>query len=91
MCRICGSVTWRELELSGRGTVHSWIVSRHPNQPDEEPRIVAVIELAEGIRLVSNLRNVEPDQVANDMPVEVTFAEVGGVRLPQFQPAGKRR
>ena len=75
-------------EASGRGTVHSWIVSRHPTVSDEVPRIVALVELEEGVRLVSNLRDVDPAQVSNDMDVEVVFREIDGVKLPQFRPAG---
>jgi uncharacterized OB-fold protein len=87
MCPTCGSVQWTTQDASGRGTVHSWIVSRHPTRPDDLPRIVALIELEEGIRLVSNLQDVEIDDVRNDMPVEVIFADVDGVRLPLFRPS----
>ncbi len=87
MCPACGSTAWGDIELSGRGTVHSWIVSRHPSQPDDSPRIVALVALDEGFRLVSNLQDIEPAEVVNDMPVEVVFRDVDGVRLPQFRPA----
>ena len=87
MCPVCGSLEWTVQEASGRGTVHSWIVSRHPSDPDELPRIVALVELEEGVRLVSNLHDVDSAQVANDMAVEVVFKEVDGVTLPQFRPA----
>jgi hypothetical protein len=88
MCPACGSVDWVVRELSGRGTVYSWIVSRHPTHPDDAPRIVALVQLEEGPRLVSNLQGVEVAEVVNDMPVVVTFKEVDGMMLPQFQPAG---
>ena len=87
MCPVCGSLEWTVQEACGRGTVHSWIVSRHPSDPDELPRIVALVELEEGVRLVSNLHDVDSAQVANDMAVEVVFKEVDGVTLPQFRPA----
>ena len=90
MCPRCGSVDWEARELSGRGVVHSWILSRHPAEPDESARIVALIDLEEGCRFVSNLRGVEPGDVAGGMPVEVTFVEVDGVTLPQFRPVGGR-
>jgi uncharacterized protein len=88
MCPVCGSLEWNAEEATGRGTVHSWIVSRHPTDIDEGPRIVALVELEERVRLVSNLQDVDPAQVANDMDVEVVFREVDGVKLPQFRPAG---
>jgi uncharacterized protein len=90
MCPHCGSVEWSVQEASGQGTVHSWIVSHHPNEmgdTDESSRIVVLVQLEEGVRLVSNLREIDPGDVRNDMDVEVTFAEVDGVRLPQFRPA----
>jgi hypothetical protein len=90
MCPKCGSVEWAVEELSGLGDVYSWIVSRHPSQPDDKPRIVAIVQLAEGLRLVSNLRDVDIADVHNGMPVELMFADVDGVRLPQFRPAGGR-
>ena len=86
MCPACASVEWDVEELSGRGTVHSWIVSRHPSRPDEDPRVIALVQLDEGVRLVSNLVDVAIDDVVNDMAVEVRFADVDGVRLPQFRP-----
>ncbi|MCU1646136.1 MAG: hypothetical protein JWN03_6411 [Nocardia sp.] len=89
MCPQCGSLAWTPLEVAGTGTVSSWIVSRHPSQPDGDARIVAVIALAEGARLVTNLQGIDPAQVVNGMAVEVTFGEVGGVKLPQFKPMAK--
>lgn len=87
MCPQCGSLEWADQELAGRGRLHSWIVSHHPTEADEAARIVALIELDEGIRLVSNLQDIEPKEVENDMALEVVFTDVDGVRLPQFRPA----
>lgn len=90
MCPHCGSLEWDECELCGRGRLHSWIVSHHPTEADDAARIVALIELDEGIRLVSNLQDIEPADVENDIAVEVVFADVDGVRLPQFRPAPRK-
>jgi uncharacterized OB-fold protein len=86
MCPTCGSVDWTVQQLSGRATVHSWIVSRHPTQADDAPRIVVLLDLEEGLRLVSNLQGVDVDGVRNGMAVEAMFVDVDGVRLPQFRP-----
>lgn len=86
MCPRCGSVRWDTRQLSGKGSLNSWIVSRHPTEPDDEPRIVGLIDLDEGVRLVSNLQDVDPAGVRNDMRLEVLFTEVDGVKLPQFRP-----
>jgi uncharacterized protein len=89
MCGNCGSLEWHAEPVAGLGTVHSWIVSVHPAAPTDEPRIVAVVALADGLHLVSNLVDVDPSDVRNDMAVEVTFRACGddGVVLPQFRPS----
>ena len=87
MCGNCHSLEWETQKATGRGTVYSWIVSRHPSQPDENPRIVALVELDEGVRLVSNLVGIDADDVRNDMAVEVTFVEYDNDQvLPHFTP-----
>ena len=86
MCPVCHSLEWDTFAASGRGRIHSWIVSRHPTEPDDEPRIVVLVELDEGVRLVSNVVGASPSEVANDLAVEVTFETVDGdVVLPQFR------
>ncbi len=64
MCPACGSLKWSTKQMSGRGTVHSWIVSRHPTQPDEAPRVAAIIALDEGPRFVGGDRERVPGQPA---------------------------
>jgi uncharacterized OB-fold protein len=90
MCPACHSLTWTTRESSGRGTIYSWIVSHHPTQSDALPRIVVLVDLEEGVRLVSNLQGVAPDDVHNGMDVEVFFHDFDGVVLPQFRPATVR-
>jgi uncharacterized OB-fold protein len=86
MCPDCGSVDWEVTDLAGTGSVYSWVVSKHPSQPDEEARVVALIDLDEGIRMVSNLSGVDLANVQPGLRVQVSFPEVGGVKLPQFSP-----
>jgi uncharacterized OB-fold protein len=91
MCPHCASLEWGVQELTGRGIVHGWVCSYHPTELDEAPRIVAVVELDEGVRLVSNLQGVDVADVTNGMTVHVTFEELetvdgGTVVLPQFRP-----
>ncbi len=83
MCPACQSLKWTAQALSGRGKVHAWIVSRHPSRPDHAPRTVVLVDLEEGIRLVSNMEGA--DHVAIGAPVEVVFREIGGATLPQFR------
>ena len=48
--------------------------------------MVVLVELDEGLRIVSNLRG-PPADAAIDLAVEVVFEETDGVTLPQFVPA----
>ena len=87
MCPSCGSLDNRALDAAGTGSILTWIVSRHPTQPDAEPRIVILVQLDEGTRIVSNLIDADPDEVRNDARVAVTFVDHDGTVLPQFRLA----
>ncbi len=89
MCPTCRSLEWDSVEASGRGRVYSFVVAHHPPIPPfEYPNLIALIELEEGTRLVSNLVGVVPADVRVGMPVSVEFREFdGGQILPQFRPA----
>ena len=87
VCPDCGSLDRRALESAGRGTILTWIVSRHPSDPEVPERIVILVHLDEGIRLVSNLLDAEPSPDLNDARVEVCFVDHDGTVLPQFRLA----
>jgi uncharacterized OB-fold protein len=88
MCPRCHSTQREERRLSGRGRVLTWIVPRHPAPIGfAEPPIVALVDLDEGIRIVTNLVGVVPGEIAPRMPVAVEFAPtVGGKAVPVFRP-----
>jgi uncharacterized OB-fold protein/acyl dehydratase len=88
-CAKCGSLEWDTVASTGRGTVYSWVVPHYPVVPMfEYPYIVVLVELDEGVRLVSNLVDIEPDDVKIGMPVEVTFVQTDPeLTLPMFRPA----
>ena len=90
MCPHCQSLKWDTVKASGRGTVHSFVVFHYPAFPGfEMPYVVAVIDLAEGTRVVTNLIKVEPQAVTVGMAVEVEFVAVDAeLTLPQFRPVG---
>src|SRR5947209_3880257 len=76
MCGNCGSLEWGTFEANGHGVVYTWILSHHPNHADGiPPRLVALVNLDEGIRLVSNVIGIEPEAMANDMEVQVDYVE----------------
>jgi uncharacterized OB-fold protein len=75
-------------EVSGRGIIHSFTVTHQPIAGFEPPFAVVLVELEEqpGLRMVSNLVEVAPDDVRIGMPVEVTFQPVAeDVWLPLFR------
>ena len=88
MCGECHSVEWDTQESTGHGHVYTWILSHHPNNADNiPPRLVALVNLDEGIRLVSNVIGVEPDDMTNDIEVTVDYYDRGdGIFLHQFVP-----
>jgi uncharacterized OB-fold protein len=86
MCPSCSSLDWDTQEASGRARVYSWIASRHPSEPDASPRIVVLLDLEEGVRLVSNLVEIELEDVRHGLEVELVFVDLDGVTLPQFRP-----
>lgn len=87
MCGRCHSTAWTTRESAGTGSVHSWVLSRHPAAPTDEGRIVVLVELDEGVRFVGNLVDTPVAAVANEMPVRLVWREYDGVTLPQFVPA----
>ncbi len=90
MCPHCRSLEWDAIESSGRGTVYSYVMPQHPPLPFFDDRyIVALIELEEGVRLVSNLVDIDADDASIGMPVRVRYDTFDdGVVLPVFVPEG---
>jgi uncharacterized OB-fold protein len=88
MCPECNSLEVDVTTLSGRGVVYSYAVLHHPQHPAfEYPVLAALIDLDEGIRLVSNLVGVEPDEIRIGLPVHVEFVSTDGEhRVPVFRP-----
>jgi len=88
-CGACGSLEWDTVASSGRGSVFSYVVHHYPPVPGfEPPFVVALVELSEGTRLVSNLIEVDPEDVKIGMPVQVRFVAIDAdLTLPLFAPA----
>jgi uncharacterized OB-fold protein len=78
LCPFCGSTAVHYHEASGRGTVYSFAVQRRGQGPwrDVAPYVVAMVRLAEGPVVMTNLVDVDPDTVAIDQPVHVVFEPV---------------
>ncbi len=86
-CQSCGSPEWDTVEASGAGTVYSYVVMHHPSFPAfDPPYAVGLIELAEGVRMVSNVTGVPYDKVRIGLPVELEFLGVEPeLELPVFR------
>ncbi len=89
MCPVCHALEWDTLEACGRGHVYSYVVAHHPPIPPfAVPNLIALIELEEGTRLVSNLVGVDPAEVEIGMPVQLEITQVEpDLKLPLFRPA----
>lgn len=78
------------VRASGRGTVYTFTIVRQAlarGWEEKLPYIVAVIELEEGPKLLTDMTNVAPEAMSIGLPVEVTFEDFDGVtKLPLFQP-----
>ncbi|MFJ3909909.1 bifunctional MaoC family dehydratase N-terminal/OB-fold nucleic acid binding domain-containing protein [Streptomyces vinaceus] len=86
-CNACASLDWDTVEASGAGTVFSYVVMHHPPFPAfDPPYAVALVELAEGVRMVSNITGVPYDKVRIGMPVRLEFLKVDeDLELPVFR------
>jgi uncharacterized OB-fold protein len=75
MCPNCGSLDWTVVPLSGRGTIYSFSIIHHPQNPAfDYPVLAALIDLDEGIRIVSNIVDCEPKDLSIGRRVAVRFA-----------------
>jgi len=89
MCPECGSFKWSWELSSGKGTIFSWVVADralHPQFYDETPYAATVVEMDEGVRLLTEIVDCEPEDLEIGARVEVVFDEVTNkVTLPKFK------
>jgi uncharacterized OB-fold protein len=93
LCNHCGSRRLSWMPVSGRGTIYSMtIVEKGPSPAFQAdgPYVVALVDLDEGCRMMTNIVGVRPspDTVKIGMPVEIVYDNVtDAVTLPKFRPA----
>ena len=78
--------------LSGRGTVVSFCIFRHAYNEawrDRLPYNVALIQLEEGPRMLSNVHGVSPDEIRVGLEVKVAFEVEQGFSIPVFERAAR--
>jgi uncharacterized OB-fold protein len=89
-CPRCLAADWAWEDASGAARLISWVVYHtafHPAFKARLPYTVAVVELAEGPRLISNIVGTDdPEQLAIDQPLRLTIEREGGVAVPRFRP-----
>lgn len=82
-------MTWED--ASGRGEVYSFSINYrapHPGFAEDTPFVLALVTLAEGPRMMTNIVDCDPEAVRIGMAVTVTFDDITeDVTLPKFQPA----
>ena len=78
ICSACSSSKLEEMGLSDTGFVVSWTVVRNPPAEFEKysPYVVALVELNDGVRVLSQLVDVIPNEVKIGMKVEAAFRRV---------------
>ena len=90
-CRHCLSPDFEWQMSSGEGRIYSFVVYHrvyHPAFESDVPYVVAIVELDEGPRLLSNIVGTRPDDVRCDLRVRVVFEDTeSGVTIPKFEIA----
>lgn len=93
-CPVCleHDLTWHEVD--GAATLYSYTVTRIATLPDfidEMPQKLAVVELAQGVRINTNLVGLDENEIKIGMALQPVFAEVDGKgnRLLRFTGVGK--
>ena len=89
-CPECGALDRGYVAASGRGTVFSYVVHRHPPVPGRElPILLVLVDLEEGVRMVGELVDASPDDLAIGMPVTADFRRIDDdLTLPVWRIGG---
>ena len=90
-CPACFSEDVAWVRVSGRATLHSYVINHRPlpGWEEEGAYAIALVELEEGPRMATNIVGITntPEELVLDMALEVCFEEQGGVKIPKFRPA----
>lgn len=90
LCASCaGETEWAD--ASGRGTLYTFTVIRQNRSKafaDLSPYVIGMVELDEGVRMMSNIVDCDIDALAVGMPLEVLILRAADdVGLPFWRPA----
>ena len=90
LCPECWSADLGFEQASGQAKVTHFTVVHQAPVPAfqaESPYVLAMVELDEGVRMMTNVVGCDPESVAIGMKVAVRFEARGEVRIPVFAPA----
>lgn len=82
-CPVCFSAEVDWTDASGRGRIYSYTIIGAPS----DRQVVAYIDLEEGVRMLSNVVDATPAQLAVGAAVAVAFGRAGNVKVPVFRLA----
>ena len=91
-CPHCAHRRVTVIRASGRATLYSCVIHHRPVPGFEPPYSIAVVELEEGPRMMTNIVNAPqtPEALCLDMPLRVVFRRMtDAITLPLFEPAEK--
>jgi uncharacterized OB-fold protein len=89
-CPACAKRDVSVFAASGKGRLYSYVIHHRPVPGFTPPYAIAVVELDEGPRLMTNITGCPqtPEALELDMPVEVAFEKLDDeITLPLFRPA----
>jgi uncharacterized OB-fold protein len=89
-CPACASRKVSVLPASGKARLYSYVIHHRKVPGFTPPYAIAVVELAEGPRMMTNIVDCPqtPEALLLDMPLEVVFAKQNDtITLPFFRPA----
>ena len=93
VCPACASRDTQVFAASGRARLHSYVIHQRPAPGFRAPYVIAVVELEEGPRMLTNVVGVEPvpEALPLDLPLEVAFERASDeISLPLFRPGRER-
>ncbi len=88
-CPKCASRKVSVFKASGRAKLYSYVISHRPAPGFTSPYAIAVVELAEGPRMMTNIAGCAqtPEVLALDMPLEAVFEkQTDDITLALFKP-----
>jgi len=91
-CPRCLGTNVEWFKTSGKGKLHTYMINHRPPPAfqAEAPYAIAIVELDEGVRMMTNIHGIEntPEKLVLDMPLRVVFEDiVEGRKVPYWVPA----